>query len=39
LVDNALPPALAVLLRDAGHAVWHVRELGLQHADDEAIFD
>jgi len=39
LVDNALSPALAVLLRDAGHEAVHVRELGLHHAEDEAIFE
>jgi predicted nuclease of predicted toxin-antitoxin system len=39
LVDNALSPALAVLLRQAGHDALHVRDLGLQAADDETIFD
>ncbi|HVG52889.1 MAG TPA: DUF5615 family PIN-like protein [Vicinamibacterales bacterium] len=37
--DNALSPALAALLQQAGHDAIHVRELGLQHADDEAIFE
>lgn len=39
LVDNALSPALAVLLTDAGHDAVHVRSLGLQHAQDIEIFD
>ena len=39
LIDNALSPALAVLLQQAGHDAIHVRELGLQHADDEVIFE
>ena len=32
LIDNALSPTLAVLLREAGHTALHVREVGLQHA-------
>ena len=39
LVDNALSPALADLLRNAGHEAAHVREVGLHHADDEEIFE
>jgi predicted nuclease of predicted toxin-antitoxin system len=39
LIDNALSPALAVLLQQAGHDAIHVRSIGLQHADDEVIFD
>jgi predicted nuclease of predicted toxin-antitoxin system len=39
LVDNALSPVLADLLRNAGHEAVHVRDVGLQHADDEAIFE
>jgi predicted nuclease of predicted toxin-antitoxin system len=39
LVDNALSPRLAVLLRAAGHQARHVRDIGLQHADDDTIFD
>jgi predicted nuclease of predicted toxin-antitoxin system len=39
LVDNALSPALATLLNDAGHDAVHVRTLGLQQADDVDIFD
>jgi predicted nuclease of predicted toxin-antitoxin system len=39
LIDNALSPALAALLQQAAHDAIHVRELGLQHADDEVIFE
>src|SRR6186997_1438478 len=39
LIDNALSPALAPLLQQAGHDAIHVRDLGLQHADDEVIFE
>jgi predicted nuclease of predicted toxin-antitoxin system len=39
LIDNALSPALAALLQQAGHDAMHVRQLGLQHADDEVIAD
>jgi predicted nuclease of predicted toxin-antitoxin system len=39
LIDNALSPALAALLQQAGHDAIHVRSIGLQHADDDAIFD
>ena len=39
LIDNALAPALAALLQQAGHDAIHVRELGLQHADDDVIFE
>ena len=39
LVDNALSPALAVLLTNAGHDAVHVRSLGLQHAQDIDIFE
>ena len=38
LVDNALSPALADLLRKAGHEAVHLREAGLHHAHDEEIF-
>jgi len=39
LIDNALSPALAALLQQAGHDAIHVRSIGLQHADDDPIFD
>ena len=38
LIDNALSPALADLLRRAGHDAVHVRDVGLHHASDEEIF-
>jgi len=39
LVDNALSPLFAEGLRQAGHDAHHVRNLGLQAADDEQIFE
>src|SRR5262245_66682669 len=39
LIDNALSPALAPLLQQAGHDAVHVRSIGLQHAEDDVIFD
>jgi predicted nuclease of predicted toxin-antitoxin system len=37
LIDNALSPALATALRQAGHDAIHVRDIGLREADDETI--
>lgn len=37
LVDNNLSPALAEILRAAGHDVSHLREIGLQAAKDEVV--
>ena len=37
LVDNALSLVLAAELNKAGHEAIHVRDVGLRHADDEAI--
>jgi len=34
LIDNALPPRLALLLSRAGHDSTHVRDYGMQAAED-----
>lgn len=39
LIDNALSHAVAKALQEAGHDALHVRELGLQTASDEEIFE
>jgi predicted nuclease of predicted toxin-antitoxin system len=39
LIDQALSPAVAIELNRAGHDAVHVRDLGMQTASDEEIFD
>lgn len=39
LIDNALSPEEAKALKEAGYDALHVRELGLQTASDEQIFE
>jgi predicted nuclease of predicted toxin-antitoxin system len=38
LIDNALSPTLAERLKEDGHDAAHVRDYGMQAADDEQIF-
>ncbi|MCX6639411.1 MAG: DUF5615 family PIN-like protein [bacterium] len=39
LVDNALSPKLAQKLHEHGFETLHVRQLGMQHASDQDIFE
>jgi predicted nuclease of predicted toxin-antitoxin system len=39
LIDNALSPALATFLQQSGYDAIHVRSIGLQHAEDDVIFE
>lgn len=39
LIDNALSPWLAEMLRQAGHDAVHVRDYGMQAADDKSILE
>jgi predicted nuclease of predicted toxin-antitoxin system len=39
LIDNALSPHMVIPLQQAGHDTAHVREYGMQRADDSAILE
>lgn len=39
LIDNALSPYVAEALKTEGYAAVHIRDYGMQDADDEDIFE